>query len=216
MVMKLKFRGSGLQHSVGPLALAILIGSVMGACSGTISTPTEEYPARQNDSASAEDEDGTATTPRAPASTGNGGTARANDDDDAPPARPAAPAADDDDDAPAAAGDDEALPPAEEEEEEAPAAPAAALSFEDDIQPIFNTTCGPCHAGQATAGVDIGNDDIDVALESARDREDRVLARIEAGTMPPGCAGGSPGDTNCISEADLADVEAWYAAGAPE
>jgi len=205
-----------LQHSVGPLALAILIGSVMGACSGTISTPTEEYPARQNDSASAEDEDGTATTPRAPASTGNGGTARANDDDDAPPARPAAPAADDDDDAPAAADDDEALPPAEEEEEEAPAAPAAALSFEDDIQPIFNTTCGPCHAGQATAGVDIGNDDIDVALESARDREDRVLARIEAGTMPPGCAGGSPGDTNCISEADLADVEAWYAAGAPE
>jgi hypothetical protein len=215
MVMKLKFRGSGLQHSVGPLALAILLGSVMGACSGTISTPTEEYPARQNDSAADDEDDSdTGTTPRAPASTGSNSTANNDDDDDAP-ARPTAPAADDDDEA-AAADEDEPLPPAEEEEEEAPPPAATALSFEDDIQPIFNTTCGPCHAGQATAGVDIGNDDIDVALESARDREDRVLARIEAGTMPPGCAGGSPGDTGCISETDLADVEAWYAAGAPE
>ena len=215
MVMQLKFRVSGLQRSAGPLALAVFLGSVMGACSGTISTPTEEYPARQNDSTADEDDSDTQAAPRAPASTSNSSTGRANDDEDAAPARPPASAANDDDPAPAAADDDEALPPADEEEE-APAPAAGALSFEADIQPIFNTTCGPCHAGQATAGVDIGNDDIDVALESAREREDRVLARLEIGTMPPGCAGGDPGDPGCISAEDLADVQAWYEAGAPE
>jgi hypothetical protein len=208
MVMQLKFRASGLQRSVGPLALAVLLGSVMGACSGTISTPTEEYPPRQSDTAT-DEEDDSAPPARTPASS----TANANDDD-ATPARPTTPAANNDDDEdppPAAAADDDDAPPAADD---APA--AGALSFASDIQPIFNTTCGPCHAGQATAGVDIGNSDIDVALESARDREDRVLARLGAGTMPPGCGGGSPGDPNCISEDDLADVEAWYEAGAPE
>jgi hypothetical protein len=64
--------------------------------------------------------------------------------------------------------------------------------------------------------VSIGDPDIAVAYESAVNFEARVLARIDMGTMPPPCGGGAPGDSGCISEEDLADVEAWYEAGAPE
>lgn len=183
----------------------ILCGSIVAACSGTIETPTEEFPARQGSNsaastANANDDARPAPRPQAPA---------ANDDDD----RPAAPVASNDDDDPVdePAADDED-PPADD-----PPAGGATLSFADDIQPILVQTCGPCHDGvSATAGVTIADSDVDAAFENAVDREDRVLARIDQGTMPPGCLGGAPGDPGCISEDDLADLEAWYEAGAPE
>lgn len=211
MIIQSRIQGQGLKNrslqnrswrGIGVWSVALLCGSIVAACSGTIETPTEEFP------------------PRA----GGRSQAATDDDDNAPPRTPAAtPAApsnnnppvasnDDDDELPAPAGDDEE--PAEEPAEETPA--AGDLSFATDIQPIFNQTCGPCHAEAGQSGVSIGDPDIDTAFESAVDFEDRVLERIDLGTMPPPCGGGAPGDPGCISEEDLADVEAWYAAGAPE
>lgn len=200
----LKIRGS--LAAVGVWSLALLCGSLAAACSGTIETPTEEFPARTGGSTAADDDDDVAP-PRTPAPA-------ANDDDDEPPPV----ASNDSDDSPAAPADDEEEPPAApaDDEEEPPAAPAGDISFATDVQPIFNSTCGPCHAEQGLAGVSIGDPDVDTAFDSAVDREARVLARIEAGTMPPPCGGGAPGDSGCITEEDLATVEAWYAAGAPE
>jgi hypothetical protein len=133
-----------------------------------------------------------------------------DDDDEAPP-----PVASNNTPAPVGNTDGEDEPPPADDVEE-PAAGGGGLSFEADIQPIFNTTCGPCHVGaQAIAGVNIGDSDIDAALESAIDFEDRVIFRIEQGTMPPPCGGGAPGDSGCIAEDDFADVQAWYEAGAP-
>jgi cytochrome c553 len=174
-------------------SLAILCGSIAAACSGTIETPTEEFPPREGNRPAATNGNNTTgsttTPPRTPAATPPNNSAADDPPADDPPA----------DDPPA---DD---PPA-----------ASALSFEDDIQPIFNQTCGPCHAETGQSGVSIGDPDIPTAYESAVNFEARVLARIDIGTMPPPCLGGAPGDPGCISEEDLADVEAWYAAGAPE
>jgi hypothetical protein len=209
MIIQSRIQRQALQNgaslrAIGMCSLAILCGSVVAACSGTIETPTEEFPARTSGSRPAADDDDNAAPTRTPAPAApasNPPVASANDDDDPP----VAPAAGEDD--PPAAED----PPAEED----PPPATVDLSFEDDIHPIFESTCGPCHAATAQSGVSIADSDIESALENAVDREDRVLARIEQGTMPPGCAGGALGDSGCMSEADFADVEAWYAAGAP-
>jgi cytochrome c553 len=210
MIIQSRIEGQGLKsrslRAAGVWSVAILCGSILAACSGTIETPTEEFPPREGgrSQAATGDDDNDAPPPRAPATTPAPSTSNppvaSNNDDDELPADPA---------------DDEEEPPAEEPPAEEPPA-AGALSFENDIQPIFNATCGPCHAEQGLAGVSIGDPDIATAFESAVDFEDRVMARIDLGTMPPPCGGGAPGDPGCISEDDLADVEAWYAAGAPE
>jgi len=187
-------------------SLAILCGSIAVACSGTIETPTEEFPPREGGSSTATNGNNTTgstnTPPRTPAAT----PSNTNNTNDDPPA---------DDDPPAAPADDEEDPPADEPPADDPPAAAGDVSFATDVQPIFNQTCGPCHAEQGTAGVSIGDSDIDVALESAIEREEGVFRRIEAGTMPPPCGGGAPGDSGCISEEDLATIQAWYDAGSP-
>lgn len=183
----------------------VLCGALVSACSGSIETPTDEFPARQGGSRAAADDDDAAPAPRPQAPAAN------ND-------RPAPVASNDDDDAlPPAGNDDEEdpLPPAGDDDEEDPAPAGGGVSFANDVQPIFNTTCGPCHAEQGLAGVFIGDSDIDAAFENAVDREDRVFARIEAGTMPPGCSGPPGSGAPCMTEEDFAVVEAWYEAGTP-
>jgi hypothetical protein len=211
MIIQSKIQSPGLQNrrslrAVGVWSLAILCGSIVAACSGTIETPTEEFPPRQGGSSQAQTSDDDDTPPRAPASA-------SNDDDDGPPVV----SNDDEDDTPAAsAADDEETPPADDTEDP-PAGdpPAAELSFEADIFPILSDTCGPCHAGAGAGGNDIADPDVATAFEEATRVEDRVLDRIESGTMPPGCSG-PPGSDGCMSEEDFADLEAWYEAGAPE
>jgi hypothetical protein len=211
MIIQSKIQARGLQPrslgAIGVWSVAILCGSLVAACSGTIDTPTEEFPPREGGRSAAPDDD----TPRAPTATPTPSSNNNDDDDDAPP-----PVASNNNPAPVGNTDDEDEPPPADDVEEPPAAGGGGLSFEADIQPIFNTTCGPCHVGaQAIAGVNIGDSDIDAALESAIDFEDRVIFRIEQGTMPPPCGGGAPGDSGCIAEDDFADVQAWYEAGAP-
>jgi hypothetical protein len=189
---------------MGVWSVALLCGSIVAACSGTIETPTEEFPAREGGRSQAATDDDNDTPPRTPAAT----PSPSNNNNNPPVA-----SNDDDEEVPAAPADDDEEPAGEPAEE-----PAAGgdLSFATDIQPIFNVTCGPCHAEQGLYGVSIGDPDIETAYQSAVDLEDRVLDRIGSGTMPPPCSGGAPGDSGCITEEDLADVEAWYAAGAPE
>jgi hypothetical protein len=218
MIIQSKIQSRGFQirslGAIGVWSVALLCGSIVAACSGSIETPTEEFPPRTSGgSQQAQTADNTNTPPRSQTQTANDD----DDDDDAAAADDEDPPAGDDEDPPA--GDDEDPPAGDDEDpaagdDEEPA--AGALSFEADIHPIFSPTCGPGHAGAATAGVDIGNPDIDTALESARDFEDRVLTRIAEGGMPPTCLGGAPGDSGCIAADDLAAIEAWYEAGAPE
>jgi mono/diheme cytochrome c family protein len=210
MIIQSRIEGQGLKsrslqrgslRAIGVWSVAILCGSLVAACSGTIETPTDEFPPREGGRSQAATDDDSPAPPRTPAATpsNNNPPVASNNDDEELPAAPA---------------DDEEETPAEETPADEPA--AGALSFENDIQPIFNTTCGPCHAEQGLYGVSIGDPDIATAYESAVDLEARVLDRIGAGTMPPPCGGGAPGDPNCITEDDFADVEAWYEAGAPE
>jgi len=206
--MQVKSQGSESKRSIGlrfinTWSLAVLCGSVIAACSGTIDTPSQEYPARQSDSA-----DDTST-----ASTGSNSTSSTRPSTPTTPARTPTPAASNADEDPPAAADED--PPAAADEDP-PAAATTELSFETDIWPIFQSECGPCHVSANLGGQNIGNDDIDAALSDAKRTEDDVIGRIENGGMPPACSGGSPGDSGCVEEADLKKIEDWYAAGAPE
>jgi hypothetical protein len=214
MVMQLKSQACKSTRAIGQRLLgtwsvALLCGSVVAACSGTIDTPTDEYPARQGDGSAA---GGTASsTPSSSNATASAGTSST-------PAR--TPAASDDDDEPAATDDD---PPAAADDDEPaatddnpPAASTTDLAFEDDIWPIFQSNCGPCHVSIGLGNQNIGSDDIDTALSDAKSFEDGVLREIEAGTMPPSGCGAPPGGAGCVSEDDYEAIKDWYAAGAPE
>lgn len=204
MLIQLKYRGSKLRLAAGQLAAAVLCGSIVAACSGTIDTPSEENPPRraereQTPAAAAPNRTGSTTTPRAPAPVDD----EEEEDDDTPTAPP-----------PGAAVDTEGPADEEEEEEEDPA-PSGDLSFASDIWPIFNGSCGPCHV---TSGIvsNFGDPDVDQAFENSEGFENQVLNVIETGRMPQTCGGGEPGDSGCLSVADADAIEAWYEAGAPE
>ena len=217
MMFTPKTQGTGVLLSLGrrsaPWAMALAFGSIFLACSGTIDTPTDEYPTRSSSASSSDDDDAPAatparnnsqsasTTPRAPA-------AASSDDDDAP----TTPAASDDE--PPAASDDE--PPAASDDEPPAASGGATLAFEADVYPIFSTTCAPCHAGSSFGGNDIGDPDVAKAFDDATRVADRVIALVESGTMPPQCNGGAPGDTGCMKADDFDIVKAWVEAGSPE
>jgi hypothetical protein len=212
MLIQLKFNGRGSRslvssRSIGSLAMALVCGSLVAACSGTIETPTEEFPSRSDRNAAAADDDDDAPAAPAPRPTAQANT----------PARPVVNEAEDEDE-PAAVDPEEeveAVDP-EEEEEEPAAEPAGDVSFASDVQPIFNTGCGPCHVSLTSGGQNIGSEDLGEAFDDSVAFEDAVLRDIASGRMPIGC-GGPPGSGgNCISEEDFATIEAWYAAGAPE
>ena len=218
MIITPKIQGTGVLLSLGrrsaPWIVALAAGSLFLACSGTIDTPTDEYPSRGSNAAANDDDEDTAA-------------ANDDDDDDAPaPPRPQPPAAnndDDDEDPPAQpAADDDEEPPVDDEEppadEDPPPAPAPSggVTFASDVFPILNTACAPCHAGDGFGGNNIGGPDVDEAFEEASTLAARVVDRISSGGMPPACAGGSPGDSGCVSEDDFATIEEWIEAGTPE
>lgn len=218
MIITPKIQGTGVLLSLGrrsaPWIVALAAGALFSACSGSIETPTDEYPSRGSNAAATEDED-----------EDDDQTAATNDDDDDAPAppRPRPPAANDDDDEPPAqpAANDDDDPPVDDEdppaEDEPPAAPGGGgVTFANDVFPILNTACAPCHAGSGFGGNNIGGPDVDDAFEEASALADNVVNRISNGGMPPACAGGDPGDNGCVSEEDLATIEAWVEAGTPE
>jgi len=212
MIITPKIQGTGVLFSLGrrsaPWIVALAAGSLFLACSGTIDTPTDEYPSRGNNTAANDDDDDTAA---------------ADDDDDAPAPRPQPPANDDDDPPAQPAANDDEDPPVDDEEppaEEPPAEdeppPAGGVTFATDVFPILNTACAPCHAGDGFGGNNIGGPDPDEAFDEASALADNVINRISNGGMPPQCAGGSPGDANCVTEDEFATIQEWVEAGTPE
>lgn len=197
---------SARQFSVRQCALAILCGALAAACSGTIDTPTDEFPERQ--------EDDTAETASRPAAATRP-TAAAAPTGAAPTGAAAAPTGAAPTPAAATPTPSAPAPEAASPTPEAPA-PAGDLSFESDIWPIFQASCSPCHQSLGSGGQNIGSDDLDEALADSKSFEDAVLADLESGSMPLGC-GGPPGSGgSCVSEEDYAAIEAWYDSGAPE
>ena len=72
-----------------------------------------------------------------------------------------------------------------------------AVDYESQIQPIFNSSCGNCHLGNSSGGVNLSNyeNTIESDILIAGDAEssslyDRITrANSEAGDMPPGDRG---------------------------
>lgn len=112
---------------------------------------------------------------------------------------------------------------------------AAAVSFADDIHPILQMKCGgtgnSCHGiDQAPYQPAHGSADVDEAFEATQGDGvtgepvyERILERITSddptAIMPPSYANppceGAIGAPGCITEAELALIEAWIEAGTP-
>lgn len=204
MIIQSRIQRRGLQKAVGSWSLAVLCGSIAVACSGTIETPTDEFPPRRTSStaaANADDDDD--NTPAPPAS-----SAGANDEEDEVESQDPPAGSDEDPPGDDGSGDDDS-------EADPPAGGGGDLSFAADVQPIFNSQCGSCHV---TDGIvhNIGSEDLDEAFADAVEYEDAVIAELEAGTMPIGCGAPPGGGGSCISEEDFQTIVDWYEAGAPE
>lgn len=200
MIIQSRIQRRGLQKAVGSWSLAVLCGSIAVACSGTIETPTDEFPPRRTSStaaANADDDDD--NTPAPPAS-----SAGANDEEDEVESQ----------DPPA--GSDEDPPGDDDSEADPPAGGGGDLSFESDIHPIFELRCGPCHAGAGSGSQDIGGPDLEAALDDAIRIEDGVISDMETGRMPIGCGAPPGGGGNCVTEDEFQTIVDWYEAGAPE
>jgi hypothetical protein len=93
-----------------------------------------------------------------------------------------------------------------------PVKPPAVTSFEADVWPIFVTGCNPCHTAVRAGGHSVGSADLAIAFADATRLGSTLVARLDGGGMPLGCAG-NPGDPGCISLDDLATVQAWIDEG---
>jgi mono/diheme cytochrome c family protein len=71
--------------------------------------------------------------------------------------------------------------------------------------------CSPCHSTGSSGGHSAASD-YDDAVRVA----DEMVDEISGGDMPPNCNGGDPGDANCVSEEDLAQIEEWVDNDTPE
>jgi hypothetical protein len=187
----------------GTWILTLACGALAAACSGTIDTPSEEFPPRQSNGAS--------NTPAPPAPARPAASTPTPSASNSTAAAQPSSAADDEDEE---AEDAEDVPAAAEPAETP--APAGDLSFEADVWPIFNSKCAGCHVTAGLGGQNVGSEDLDEALADAKRIEDKLLDDLGTGRMPPGCGAPPGGGNGCVSEEDFAAIEVWYEAGAPE
>ncbi len=89
------------------------------------------------------------------------------------------------------------------------------LTFAKDIWPIFNSKCGPCHVTQRQGGHNVGSEDLGIALEAAIDRQDDILRELRSKAMPPGCSRVGASTDSCVSNAQIDEIDSWYAEGSP-
>jgi hypothetical protein len=91
-------------------------------------------------------------------------------------------------------------------------APAAdAVSFEDEVWPIFMARCGACHTTGRSGGQSVGSATLATAFADAVRVSPRLVGRLDGGGMPPGC--NTAGTAPCIPLDDLQTVEDWVADG---
>ena len=110
----------------------------------------------------------------------------------------------------------------------APDTPAA-VTWTNDIMPIFAMKCAPCHTILTSGGHNLGASYAAAmsavmnmgACGSATTKGACTIVRIQNGTMPmgKGCTGDpamDSGDADCLTAAEQAKVQAWVTAGLPQ
>jgi hypothetical protein len=120
----------------------------------------------------------------------------------------------------AGSGDAGALDAGADASSDASAAPpTGVVSFAADIHPIFESSCGPCHVTDGSAGHNVGGADVDQAYADAVRLGQTLIERVDGGGMPPSYApepnncgdngGTEPGDPGCLSVDEVALIQTW-------
>ncbi|MFK8016790.1 MAG: thrombospondin type 3 repeat-containing protein [Gammaproteobacteria bacterium] len=108
-----------------------------------------------------------------------------------------------------------------------PGATGSPTTWTNDIQPIFEELCTPCHTGLGLGGHDLGTDYSAAPLAAVNPLCDGLtkgactIVRIQSGQMPPnrGCTGDpaiDAADPDCLDQAEQSLVQDWIDAGIPE
>jgi hypothetical protein len=82
-----------------------------------------------------------------------------------------------------------------------------AVSFQQDVWPIFMQRCAPCHTTGRSGGQSVGSATLATALADARRVGEELATRLDGGGMPPGC--NTAGTAPCIPLNELQIVEDW-------
>ena len=99
------------------------------------------------------------------------------------------------------------------------------VNYTEDLQPILQAKCAPCHAGEGFGGTDFVVTYGDLFRASAQCPGRPVFRcmgeMVRSGRMPPhaGCTGDPGQDTDrpsCLTSAELDLLTVWLAGGAPE
>ncbi len=105
------------------------------------------------------------------------------------------------------------------------AEPPSAPTYNDDVQPIFEAKCAPCHTIFGSGGHNIGTSYTDSLLPSNACPGETIggcaLIRVQDGSMPQGagCTGDpaqDAGNAACLTQEEQDTVQAWLDAGQPE
>ncbi len=93
-----------------------------------------------------------------------------------------------------------------------------ANDFAKTVSPVLNQTCGQCHnARMATAGLNITEFDSVDSIASNRAGWNKILARVEAGEMPPpGVTTSSPEQLDAMAAFVRGAIETADASAAPD
>ena len=107
----------------------------------------------------------------------------------------------------------------------APIGPADGPTYVDDVQPLLQAKCGPCHVSGGAGGVNHASSVADAHRDSSACAGQKVfeciLVRVQDGSMPPGgaCTGdpaADAGNERCLTAAEQDLLADWIEAGAPE
>ncbi|MFK8017766.1 MAG: thrombospondin type 3 repeat-containing protein [Gammaproteobacteria bacterium] len=108
-----------------------------------------------------------------------------------------------------------------------PGATGSPVTWTDDVQPIFNELCAPCHTGLGLGGHDMGTSYAGAPLPAVNASCNGLtkgacsIVRIQSGQMPPnrGCTGDpavDAADPDCLDQAEQDLVQAWIDGGITE
>jgi len=108
-----------------------------------------------------------------------------------------------------------------------PGATGSPVTWTNDVQPIFEELCAPCHTGLGIGDLDIGIEYDGATLPAfsgacmGLTKGACTIVRIQSGQMPSGrgCSGdpvADAGNDACLDQAEQDIVQAWIDAGIPE
>ena len=108
-----------------------------------------------------------------------------------------------------------------------PGAVPPAITYSNDVQPIFGAKCAPCHTGLGVGGNNIGTDYTDALNPAGNSNCSGLnvgqcsLVLIQLGEMPQGagCTGDpaqDAGNAACLTQLEQDTVQIWIDLGLPE